>query len=285
MLEMSRNVQYHNFGFIPNGNRSHDFYGKLFGFPNIFKRLQAKDIIQSMDIQPGDVVLDFGCGVGYFTIELAKLAAKTYGIDINPYIEQIPIPPVLRDKLEFIVVNGECLPFEDGKFDRVLASEILPMVPDPTNFLREIHRVLKPGGKLVLANGAGHPVIREAFEKRSWFFRRLEAKYSQRMPKSYEHYCEILQNSFGTSRTDFLQENNIRDLLRQNAFTVNRVVYTPSYLAGAYLSWSQFLMYLRTGKTLSQHRFAIKFIFWSFIGLFDKRRHKGGLLCDAQKNK
>ncbi|MFZ5818744.1 MAG: class I SAM-dependent methyltransferase [Chloroflexota bacterium] len=284
-MKIDRNTHYHNFGFIPNGDFPHDLYGKLFGHPNLMKRLQARDIIRALDIQPGDVVLDFGCGVGYFTVELAKLAKMTYGIDINPYIEQIDIPSSLKNNLKFIVVSGEQLPFDDNTFDRVLASEILPMVPDANFFLKEIYRVLKPEGKLVISNGTGHPVLREAFEKRSWFFRRLESKYSQRMPKSYEHYCEILQNSFGTSRKDFLQENDIRHLLEQNSFTVNSVTYTPGYLVGTYFSWLQFLMYLRTGQTLSQRRFAINFVFWNFISLFDKHCYKGGLLCDAQKNR
>jgi len=144
---------------------------------------------------------------------------------------------------------------------------------------------LKSGGYLVVSNGAGHPVIREAFEKRSGLLRWLAGRYPQRMPKSYEQYCAILQHSFGTSRKDFLQEDDIRNLLEQNGFTVRTVSYTPGYLVGAYLSWSQFLMYLRTGKTVTQRKFAGNFIFWSFVNLFEKKRHKGGLLCVAQKNK
>jgi ubiquinone/menaquinone biosynthesis C-methylase UbiE len=274
-------VKYHSFGFIPSGNFRSDLFGKLFGFPNLLKRLQANDIMRALAIQPQDIVLDFGCGAGFFTVEMAKLAQKAYGIDIIPYILQIKIPPTLADRLEYIQAPGTSLPFEDHHFDRVLAGEILPMIPDPNEFIQEIKRVLKPGGRLVVSNGAGHPVIREAYIKRPFWFRFLEKRYPQRMPKSYEEYCAVLQKSFGTSRSDFLSESDIRGLLDANGFEVDRVDYTPGFLAGAYISLSQLLMFLRTGRTISQHNFAWNYIFWSFVRWFEPYKHKGGLLCTA----
>ena len=74
-------VKYHNFGYIPTGS-IRDIRGKLFGHINLLKRLQAKDIMKALNIEPGDLLLDFGCGSGYMTVEMAKLGKKTYGIDI-----------------------------------------------------------------------------------------------------------------------------------------------------------------------------------------------------------
>ena len=46
----------------------------------------------ALDIKPTDRVLDFGCGSGYMTVEMAKLAAKATGIDVNPYVASIKVP-------------------------------------------------------------------------------------------------------------------------------------------------------------------------------------------------
>ncbi len=247
------------------------------------KRLQAKDVIQALDIQSKDKVLDFGCGAGFFTVEMAKLAGKAIGIDINPYINTIIIPKSLEERLEFIQASGDALPFENDSFDRILASEILPMLPNPNAFMQEIKRVLKPGGKLVISNGAGHPAIEEAYEKPGWVFKLLQKKFPERVPSSYAEYCSILQKSFGTGQERFLGETDIEDLLTKNGFSKIRFDFTPGKIAGSYFSWSQFLLYLRKGKTLSQRNFVFNYFLFTFIRLFEKKRYKGGLLCISEK--
>jgi len=279
------NIKYYRFGYIPNPSIKYDILGRLFGHKNIIKRLQAKDIMNALNIQSNEVVLDFGCGAGYFTIEMAKLAQKAYGIDVLPSIENIIIPQSLENKLKYICTKGEQLPFEDNFFDKVLFSEILPMIHNPNLFLREIKRVLKPEGILVLVNGAGHPIIENAYNKNSKFLKFLSKIYPERFPDSYESYCEVLQKSFGTSQNKFFKENEILEILENNDFKVLKIDYSPGFLAGAYLSWSQFIMYLRKGKTLSQENFYIKYFVLSIINKFNKRKHKGGLLCVAKNNK
>jgi ubiquinone/menaquinone biosynthesis C-methylase UbiE len=282
-IQIGTKVRYNSFGFIPNGHFSNDLWGWIFGHRNLLKRLQARDIMAYLEIQPRDVVLDFGCGAGYFTVEMAKLASQAYGIDINPYINTIRIPSILQGKLKFIQISGTRLPFADGFFDRVLASEILPMIADPNDFLREIRRILKLGGRLVISNGAGHPGIRRAIARRSFFIRWAERLYPERFPKSYEEYCAILQKTFGTGRKDFLEEEDVRLLLKTNGFQIRKVGYTPGHWAGAYISWSQFILYLRTGQTLSQKNFPLNFLFWSLLRPFERETHKGGLLCAAER--
>jgi ubiquinone/menaquinone biosynthesis C-methylase UbiE len=282
-IQPSASVTYRSFGFIPSGSLAADLRGRLFGAPNLFKRLQARDIMAALDIRAGETVLDFGCGSGYFTVEMAKLAGKAYGIDVNPYIASITVPPALAGRLEYLVVEGQRLPFADGHFDRVLASEVLPMIPDPVEFLVEIRRVLKPGGRLVVVNGAGHPAIRDAYRASSAWLRLLRRLYRERVPAGYDEYCRILQASFRTGQRGFLQEDDIRRLLRNSGFEVARVGYSPGYLAGSLLSWSQFLFYLRTGRTLTQERFALKYCLLALLRPFERRRHEGGVLCVAHR--
>jgi ubiquinone/menaquinone biosynthesis C-methylase UbiE len=283
IISIGSKVRYHNFGYIPSGKLSEDMYGKVFGHRNLIKRLQALDIIRALKIKPDDVVLDFGCGAGYITIELAKLGRKVYGIDINPYLNTINIPKTLEHVLQFIVVSGDTLPFKDQYVDKVLASEILPMITDPALFLKELNRVLKPGGVLVVSNGAGHPAVKDGYTNKNIIFRCLSRIYKDRLPSTYDEYCEILQKSFGTGRKNFIEEAEMCELLSNNGFKVESISYTPGMLVGSYYSWSQFRLYLRSGKTLSQKYFAAKFIFWSVIKLFEWKNYKGGLLCVARK--
>jgi len=282
-IKLNKKVSYLNFGYIPTGNLFTDLSGKLFGTPNLVKRLQARDIMNTLDLKSHNTVLDFGCGVGYVTVEMAKIAEKAFGIDTNEYIGTIPIPIELSDRLQYIIASGENLPFEDSIFDVILASEVLPMISEPLHFLKEISRVLKPGGRLIIVNGSGHPSIKEAYKSKPWYFKLLNRLYNYRMPESYEKYCQILQKSFDTAQKSFFQEEDISLLLNQVGFLVESFDYSPGYVAGSYFSWSQFILYLRTGKTLSQHSFVLKYYLLSFIRLFERKKHKGGIICKATK--
>ena len=239
--------------------------------------------MKALSIEPGDLVLDFGCGSGYMTVEMAKLAQKAYGIDVVDYVETIRIPEILKDRLEFIKTSGTKLPFRENSFDKILASEVLPMIPDPTQFLIEMKRVLKPGGLLVIVNGGGHPTIKEAFQKKPLLLRILVKIYSGRVPNSYEAYCSILQNSFKTAQNHFFEEKDIRELVEENNFDIECIDYTPGHWAGTYFSWSQFLLYLKTGRTLSQHGFILKYYLFTFLRWFEERKYQGGIICVARR--
>jgi ubiquinone/menaquinone biosynthesis C-methylase UbiE len=219
------------------------------------------------------------------TVEMERLLKRLYGIDVADHIETIQIPDRLKGRLEFIKTSGTRLPFQGNFFDKIFASEVLQMIPDPTQFISEMGRVLKPGGFLVVVNGSGHPTIKEAFEKKSLFLKMLKKLYLERMPNSYEEYCSVLQKSFKNAQDHFLGEQDIRDLLMKYDFNVESMDYTPGYWTGAYFSWSQFLLYLKTGKTLSQHGFVLKYCFFTLLRKFEKRKYRGGIMCVARKGR
>jgi ubiquinone/menaquinone biosynthesis C-methylase UbiE len=281
-LHMDDRINYRNFGYIPTGS-IWDIRGKLFGHVNLLKRLQAKDIMTALDIRKNEVVLDLGCGAGYFTVEMAKLAQRAYGVDITPYLCQIKVPPALVGKLNFVIARGQGLPFQEKTFDKVLASEILPM-GDPEDFLREMKRVTKNGGKLVICNGAGHPSIKESYQKPSCFMRFLGKRYPEKFPHSYEEYCRFLQKSFGTRQNKFFEEEQIRGFITEVGLQLETVMYSPGFTFGLFFSWSQFLLFLRKGKTLSQRHFYFLYPIATLLSRFEKARYRGGLICTALKS-
>lgn len=229
-----------SFGYLPTGAFWRDAIGRLLGHRNLLKRLQAPAILAALDIQPQDRVLDFGCGCGYFTVELAKLATEAVGLDVTPHLRTLRVPLPLIDQLRFVLASGLDAPFPDHYFDRILASEVLPMTPDPMAFLREITRLLKPGGRLVVVNGGGPLPIREAYRAGSPRLERLRRRRPDRFPASYEAYCAGLQALFGTARDRFLADEEVVELLTRANFQVRSVTHAPDAAAGDWLAWRQF---------------------------------------------
>lgn len=101
-------------------------------------------------VRPGDRALDLGCGEGTFTPELARAGADSVtGADVA---EAALVRARRRDPdVEFIRVPFDGpLPFPDGAFTLVWASEVLEHLADTARFLSDIRRVLAPGGRLLL---------------------------------------------------------------------------------------------------------------------------------------
>lgn len=281
-MEIPIRLNYRTFGYIPRGSMRADWREKLMGHPNLIKRLQAPDVMASMNIRKNEVILDAGCGSGYFTYEFSKLAKKTYGLDINPYIAGIAIPEEVGGKLEFVVCPAEKTPFPGPLFDKIFASELLPMLSDVGPFLREMGRVLKPDAKLILLNGAGHPAIRDAYERDAAILRVLKQMH-RRTPASYTEYCGLLQRSFGTKIPRFYSEKEILGLLREAGFSVERIAHTPKKIAMDLISWRQFLMAVLWEKTLSEAGFLWKYPMLSLLSRLDPRRSEAGILITTRR--
>ena len=101
-----------------------------------------------------DRVLDVGCGEGDATLKLAEMCCQVVGLDI---IEQrLKAADAkrrslrLKDNITFVSGDVLSLPFAAGTFDQVVFLDALPEVEDDEAALREIARVLKPGGRLII---------------------------------------------------------------------------------------------------------------------------------------
>jgi SAM-dependent methyltransferase len=93
----------------------------------------------------GKRILDAGCGVGAFVSRFREFSDKVCGFDVER-------PSVLRGIQEvpdLMLAVAERLPYKDGTFDVILMHEVLEHVDDDLASLREMRRVLAPGGRLV----------------------------------------------------------------------------------------------------------------------------------------
>ena len=108
----------------------------------------------------GEAVLDVGCGAGFDAFIAAALvgaAGRVAGIDLSP--EMIAVAEVGQVEsgvghLEFCEAAAEALPYPDGSFDVALVNGVISLVPDKPVVLREVRRVLRPGGRLQVCDMA-----------------------------------------------------------------------------------------------------------------------------------
>lgn len=109
-------------------------------------------------LHTGMALLDCGCGPGSITRGLAEVVApgKVTGIDINQSMIEEARNLARQDHIinvQFQVANIYKLPFNDASFDAVFAHTVLQHLRDPLKALKEIYRVLKPGGVVGIRDG------------------------------------------------------------------------------------------------------------------------------------
>lgn len=108
-------------------------------------------ILKYLDLAPGDSVLEVGVGTGIHAGWLLERCTVEYvGVDLSPAMLEVARHR-LGDRIELVEAAAEDLPLDDGRFDAAFCSGTLHHVADKALALAEMRRVLKPGGRLVVA--------------------------------------------------------------------------------------------------------------------------------------
>lgn len=97
------------------------------------------------------MVLDVACGSGYGTYMLSKVNSYAIGVDVSQEAVTYAAGRYKGDNLTYKVMDATELDFPDAYFDAVVSLETIPSIREYRRFLREMHRVLKPEGTLVLS--------------------------------------------------------------------------------------------------------------------------------------
>ncbi|MBI3762276.1 MAG: class I SAM-dependent methyltransferase [Chloroflexi bacterium] len=104
-------------------------------------------------LYPNAVVADVGTGTGFVAMGLAPKAAKVYGFDASPEMLAVARRNLAAfPNVELREAPGDRLPLPDGALDGVFANMYLHHAPDPAAAIREMARLLKPGGVLCLTD-------------------------------------------------------------------------------------------------------------------------------------
>lgn len=112
----------------------------------------------------GDDVLDLGCSQGIASILLGREGHRVIGADISSEVIEYAKktleeePEYVRQYVDFRVVGGDRLPFDDASFDTVLLGEVLEHLTRPQRVLKDIQRLLRPDGRVIITTPFGlHP--------------------------------------------------------------------------------------------------------------------------------
>lgn len=125
--------------------------------PGEQSRLGCARLAELVQLFPGEVLLDLGSGPGLETVELARLVdpAPAFGLDALPSMVEVAEQNARKagaSNARFLVGRMEAVPLEDGCVDVVVSNCVINLSPDKKQVMREIWRVLSPGGRVALAD-------------------------------------------------------------------------------------------------------------------------------------
>jgi SAM-dependent methyltransferase len=194
----------------------------------------SEELVEALDVVPGERVLDVACGSGNAAIAAARRTwGNVVGTDFVPALLERARERAAAERLEIEFVEGDAaeLPFGEGEFDMVTSVFGAMFAPDQEQAAKELLRVCTPGGRIGMANwvpdgpvsqlfgivakhvppppGFTPPVlwgveghVRELFGDGVTELR-FERKASRQPFRSIDHYLEIFRNYFGPIKLAF----------------------------------------------------------------------------------
>ncbi|QFT89406.1 Demethylmenaquinone methyltransferase [Bacillus sp. THAF10] len=188
-----------------------------------------KDTMRRMNVQKGASALDVCCGTGDWAISMAEAVGsngKVTGLDFSENMLSIGKEKVKKlgmENLELVHGNAMALPFEDDSFDYVTIGFGLRNVPDYYQVLKEMYRVVKPGGQVVCLETSQPtmPIFRQVY---FLYFGYMMPFLGKVFAKSYKEYAWLHE-----SAKDFPGMKELKEMFEEVGF---RPVDVKAYTGG-----------------------------------------------------
>ncbi|MBM7598356.1 demethylmenaquinone methyltransferase/2-methoxy-6-polyprenyl-1,4-benzoquinol methylase [Virgibacillus halotolerans] len=196
-----------------------------------FQRHKAwrKDVMKRMQVIEGSKALDVCCGTGDWSLALADAVGtdgEITGLDFSENMLSVAInkkQELNLPQLRFLHGNAMNLPFEDNTFDCVTIGFGLRNVPDYKTVLREMHRVVKPGGKVVCLE-TSQPTLSGYRQLYYFYFKFIMPLIGRMFAKSYKEYAWLHE-----SAKDFPNKRELKQMFHDAGFSL---VQVKSYTGG-----------------------------------------------------
>lgn len=114
---------------------------------------QRRATLEALALAPGEHVLDIGSGPGLLALSMAEAVGRegrVCGVDPSESMRAIASARSAPAPMEFVAGDACSLPFADASFDAAVSTQVYEYVADMPAALREAHRVLRPGGRLLV---------------------------------------------------------------------------------------------------------------------------------------
>lgn len=166
---------------------------------SFYTEATARETIKRLNLRSSDRLLDVGCGTGTLLQYLSEQHPVTQLSGVDPVKEMLE---VARRKLSTAIDIREGwatqLPFPEEEFDVVVSCSVFHYITDPVAALKEIHRVLRPGGRLIITDWCNDFVTTRIID----FFLRRFNKAHFKAYRSREMENLLQKNNYTILNTD-----------------------------------------------------------------------------------
>lgn len=128
-------------------------YDQWFETPmgRLIKGYESKLVLRMLTPDPGEVILDAGCGTGIFTADILKTGARVVGLDLALAMLRRALTKCTGRTFQSVIGDMQRLPFGDASFHKAVSITAIEFIQDARIAVKELFRVTKPGGFIVVA--------------------------------------------------------------------------------------------------------------------------------------